>query len=99
MVLQAPLGSTADTVTVEGRGQVEPATARALELLACVPDLGPLPALKPAPESSFVAGAETVGYEGSYWPLILLASLDEAAGEVLGMVLGVIKPSSPEFAL
>lgn len=99
MVLQAPLGSTADTVTVEGRGHVEPAAVRALELLACVPDLGPLPALKPAPWSPLVAVAETVGYEGSYWPFVIVATLDEGPGEVLGMVLGVIRSSPSEIVL
>jgi len=59
-VAQEASGSAADTVTVDGKGQVDPGTTKdgtedadvsvtAAEEEPWVPDLGPLPALNPAP--------------------------------------------------
>lgn len=98
MLLQASLKGTADTVIVEGKGHVGPAAARVLELPACVPDLGPLPALKAAPEPLVVV-VGLVEYEGSYWPLVIVATRDEAPGKVLDVVLGVARSSPPGFPL
>ena len=94
MLLQASLEGTADTVIVEGKGQVgSAAIARVLELLACVPDLGPLPALKPAPEPPLVVVVGMVEYEGPYSPLVIVATRDEGPGKVLDVLLSVARSS------
>lgn len=59
---QEASGSVADTVVVDGKGQIDPGATNEgtedvvvlvvrMEDKSCVPDLGPLPALNPAPRA------------------------------------------------